>query len=354
MNNASGSTLAKVTFALVLFIAAAAGYLVVRERLRAERERADVAVGTSATDESSNPAASPRSNSPVPKPDYAPLRPRVETNVVRVMNPPQIVARTETRNDPLTVINPAARAQPAPAMPAVVVDDPAFVAGEGGGRGGVSVAGRVLLRGAPPPEKVITMDSACARLNAGPTTTRHYVVGPNGELADVFVYVKEGAPPAPPFPGAPLLEQIGCTYQPYILGVQTGQVFQVRNSDALLHSMHIITRVAGNRERTVGMPLKGMKTDLSFAKSELFIQLKCDVHPWEFAYVCVLDHRWFAVTDRKGNFSLPPGLPPGTYTVAAIHRRAGEQTRKVAVRPDGSADPIEFTLDVPDSLVTRQ
>ena len=65
------------------------------------------------------------------------------------------------------------------------------------------------------------------------------------------------------------------------------------------------------RLRMIGVTgTQGKTTTKVFEKPELFIKVKCDVHPWMFAYICVVDHPWFAVTDQKGNFTLPPGLPP--------------------------------------------
>ena len=70
-----------------------------------------------------------------------------------------------------------------------------------------------------------------------------------------------------------------------------------------------------------------------------------DVHPWMFAYVGVVDHSYFAVTDREGAFRLPAGLPAGNYTVAAYHRKAGELRQRIAVRPTMSKS-IDFDYEI--------
>ena len=353
MNNASGSVLQKVTFILVLLIAAAAGYLLVRERLRADQQSADAAAAVTAKTAPLAAAAPDRPAPPPEKPNYAPLRPRVETNVVRVLtNRPVSSPGTGDRLIVLTSSNAAETSVPIPVVGAARADG-AFAGITGGGAAGrtaASVTGRVLLRGTPPPEKVIALDPACGRLNTVPLTTRFYVAGEGGALADVFVYVKAGAPATgPPAGRGPLLDQSGCEYQPYIFGVQTGQTLNVRNSDSILHNVHSLTKNPGNRERNVAQPVKGMTTAFVFATPEVFVQFKCEVHPWMFAYVGVVAHPWFAVTDRNGNFALPAGLPPGQYTLAAIHRKAGELLQQINVSEDGAA-PVTFTLDVPDGL----
>jgi plastocyanin len=206
------------------------------------------------------------------------------------------------------------------------------------------ISGKVKLSGTPPPEKTITLDAVCGKLQANPITTRHYMVGNDQGLGDVFVYVKEGAKSTPSTQKGPVLDQVGCQYTPYVMGVQVGQKFDVQNSDPLLHNVHSMPKVAG-KERNVGQPVKGMKHEFVFEKPEVLVQFKCDVHPWMFAYVGVVDHPYFAITDKDGNFKIS-GLPAGTYTVEAFHRKAGTATEKLTVGADDKKT-ASFTLKVP-------
>lgn len=204
------------------------------------------------------------------------------------------------------------------------------------------LTGKVTLTGTPPPEKQIQLDPACGKLHSKPITTRHYVVGQGGGLANVFVYVKEGAKSTPaPAGKGPLLDQVGCEYTPYVMGVQAGQHFDVKNSDPLLHNVHSLPK--NNKERNIGQPVKGMTSDFVFDKPEVLVKFKCDVHPWMFAYVGVVDHPYFAVTDKDGNFKIS-GLPAGDYTIEAYHLKAGAKTEKVTVGAD--AKPVNFALEV--------
>src|SRR6185436_18804226 len=54
--------------------------------------------------------------------------------------------------------------------------------------GPASFVGRVTLRGEPPRETAIEMGPVCGALHKEPVTTRHYVVSPNGGLANVLVF----------------------------------------------------------------------------------------------------------------------------------------------------------------------
>ena len=87
-----------------------------------------------------------------------------------------------------------------------------------------------------------------------------------------------------------------------------------------------------------------MKSDFVFDKPEVLVKFKCDVHPWMFAYVGVVDHPYFAVTDKDGNYKIT-GLPAGDYTVEAVHLKAGSTTAKVKVGADDKKTQ-DFTLEV--------
>jgi hypothetical protein len=50
------------------------------------------------------------------------------------------------------------------------------------------------------------------------------------------------------------------------------------------------------------------------------------------AYVNVMSHPYFAVTGPDGKFEIK-NLPPGEYTLAAVHEKFDEQTIKVKVGP---------------------
>ncbi len=198
------------------------------------------------------------------------------------------------------------------------------------------ISGRLHLRGTPPPEKVLPIDPACAKLHPTPPTTHFYVVSGQGELADVFVYLKSGlegqsfAVPVQPV----VLNTIGCVYEPYILGLQARQILRVRNQGPLLHNVHPMPVVPGNKEVNKAQ-LPNEDLEFVFDQPELFIKFKCDVPSWMFAYVCVLDHPFFAVTDKAGAFALP-NVPPGKYVIEAVHRKAGVLTQEITLGPDGS------------------
>src|SRR6185436_14829424 len=162
------------------------------------------------------------------------------------------------------------------------------------------ITGKVTLKGTPKPEtKIEQLGAICGAANPQKdATTRHYVVGPGGGLANVFVYLKDAKPaPLPAGAPTPVLDQVGCMYEPFVFGVMVNQKFKIRNSDPLLHNVHATPKV--NKEFNFGQAVKGQENEKSFDQPEILVRLKCDVHPWMLSYAGVCDHPYFAVTDKE-------------------------------------------------------
>jgi len=202
-----------------------------------------------------------------------------------------------------------------------------------------TVKGVVLYAGAPVTNPKIKMgaDPYCETSNTAPVFDESTVVGPNGELENVFVYVKTGLEGQTfPTPEATVVfDQRNCTYHPHVFGIMTNQKLEILNSDATLHNVHAVP--VNSQEFNVGMPNQGMKISKSFKKSEIMVHIKCEVHPWMSAYAGVLDHPYFAVAGKGGTYELPK-LPAGTYTLEAWHEKLGTQTQEVTVGENGLAE----------------
>ncbi len=195
-----------------------------------------------------------------------------------------------------------------------------------------SLTGKATFKAAPPKRDAIKMnaDPVCAKENAGKTILKEDVIVNNGGLANVFVYVKEGfkgtPPPAPTT--AAVFDQHGCMYAPHVMGIRVGQPLKVLNSDPTLHNVNAQAKV--NSKFNKGMPTKGGSFEQKFTKPETMVKVKCDVHGWMNAYIGVLDHPFFAVTDGNGAFEIKD-LPDGEYTIEAWHEKLGTKTAKVKV-----------------------
>jgi plastocyanin len=209
-----------------------------------------------------------------------------------------------------------------------------------------TITGKITLKGTPPPETEIDMkaNAQCAVLHGEAVKTKRYVVGANGELANVFVYVKAGLGKTYDAPKtAVVLSQKGCLYEPYVSGIMVGQDLEIVNDDPFMHNVH--STPTANVEFNVAQPTQGMKMTKKFSKVEVPVRFKCDVHPWMFAYICVVENPFYAVTNAAGEFKIS-GLPAGEYTLEVWHLKAGMQTATVKVA-DGGAVTHDFALDVP-------
>ncbi|MBI3880116.1 MAG: carboxypeptidase regulatory-like domain-containing protein [Verrucomicrobia bacterium] len=246
-------------------------------------------------------------------------------------------------------------AESAPVTPPVTAPKQADFAGlaatQPGSPASPQIFGRVILRGTPPPEKPLPLDSNCGKLNANAAlTTRFYVTSADAGLADVFIHITSGIEgrsyanvPVP----APLIDQRGCQFYPQVIGVVAGTPLIVRNSDPLLHNVHFTPTVEGNGELNQAHLPRGPDKQFVWNQPEVFLRLKCDVHPWMFAYIGVESHPFFAVSDANGEFRIATLPPPGRYVIEAYHRKAGKVTQPIEVRA-GEPLRVDFELRVPD------
>jgi plastocyanin len=214
-----------------------------------------------------------------------------------------------------------------------------------------NITGKVTLKGTPPPEKVITQlkdDAQCGKLHTEPVSTRFYVVGAGGGLADTVVMLKGITGKSAGAAASPLtINQKGCEYIPYVAAAQTGQKIVVKNSDPMMHNVHPtpVNTAGGNKEDNKAQFPGGADLTFSFPATENFLRFKCDVHPWMFSYITVVDHPYFAVTDKDGHFKFPEGLPAGSYTIEAYHRKLGKQTQTITVGEEDSKT-LSFVMEV--------
>src|SRR6476469_5420499 len=216
--------------------------------------------------------------------------------------------------------------QPAAAPKAATITVDAATAG--------TVSGVVSLKGQAPKMKRLDMmaDPGCP---TGPQPAE-VVVAKDGKLANVFVYVKEGLPQGNfAVPGEPaVLDQKGCRYNPHMLGIMVGQPLKITNTDTADHNIHDMP--SNNPPFNESQSPTDKPVTKKFANPEMMIPVQCNQHPWMRAYINVMSHPYFAVGSPDGSFEIK-NLPPGEYTIAAVHERFGEQTMKVKVGPKENA-----------------
>ena len=196
---------------------------------------------------------------------------------------------------------------------------------------GAAVRGVVKFEGSVPKAKPVNMatDPSCAKQHSSPVFAQEIMADAKGDLQNVVVFIADGLgdrkfePPVQPV----TIDQKGCMYAPHVLAVQANQPLHVVNDDPTAHNIH--PTPANNREWNKAQP-PGTSLDESFAREEVAIPVRCNVHPWMHGYVAVFKHPYFAVTGKDGSFDLS-GLPPGTYTIKAWHEKLGTASQTVTI-----------------------
>ncbi len=202
--------------------------------------------------------------------------------------------------------------------------------------GTATIKGKITVPATQPVVRPIGMaaDPVCAAAHTKPVMPQGKIIFSDGSLPYAFVFIKEGikdkyAPPEKPLK----IDQTGCMYSPHVAGMICGQSLQIVNSDAVNHNIHALP--TKNNGFNFGQPKKGMiDNGRTFKNPEVMVQVKCDVHPWMSAYVGVLPHPFFNVTQKGGTYEIK-NVPAGKYKLAVWHE-------------EWSTKPTEFDIEVKD------
>jgi plastocyanin len=189
-----------------------------------------------------------------------------------------------------------------------------------------TIEGRILFTGnVPPPKKFLTTDGSVllhSDIVVHPKTKglRHVVV----VLEDAAVQPKvEKADPV-------LVDQRDMVFLPRVVAIQHGRVVRFENNDLFNHGVTAFSTVASDQFNVLvpaNQPLEHI-----FSQQKNPIQIGCVLHPWMRAWIYVVPHPWFAVSDADGKFKIDK-VPPGKHTLWLRHPDTGYQERhQVEVR----------------------
>ena len=208
---------------------------------------------------------------------------------------------------------------------------------------GAAVKGIVKFQGSVPKPSHIDMsaDPKCAQIHPAGATTEDIVADGNGGLENVVVYLSDGqgdrkfeTPQE-----AAVIEQKGCMYKPHVVALRANQELKIVNADPTTHNIHPAPN--NNREFNQTQP-PGLPLSATFAREEIAIPVKCNIHPWMRSYIAVFKHPYFAVTVKDGSFEIG-NLSPGTYTITAWHEKLGMTFQKITIG-ESETKTIEFVF----------
>jgi hypothetical protein len=198
-----------------------------------------------------------------------------------------------------------------------------------------TISGMIKLDGAAPRMRNINMaaEPNCAKANTGaPAMTQDVVVGNGGTLQNVLVYLKGDFSQYSVTPATnPIqIDQKGCQYTPHVVALMVNEPLEITNSDMTTHNIHPVPM--NNREWNESQPPGASPIKQSFAREEVAIPVKCNVHPWMKAYIAVIGNPYFKVTGTDGSYTIQ-NVPPGTYTLTAWQETYGAMEQSITVGP---------------------
>jgi hypothetical protein len=197
-----------------------------------------------------------------------------------------------------------------------------------------TLVGTISVEGAIPARKRIDMtaDAICLEINREPETED--VIVKDNRVRNTFVYLKSDVLQSFRFelPTSDVtLQHINCTYSPHVLAMRVGQTLRIVNADPTPHNTHPTPRY--NPEWNASQPQGAEALPKTFLRDEVLVPFKDNMHAWEKAYVAVLSHPFFAVSDDFGRFEIR-GVPPGTYKLVIWHEGFGTKQVEVTLVPN--------------------
>ncbi len=216
-------------------------------------------------------------------------------------------------------------------------------------KNGGSVSGTVLLKGSAPKPERIAVAKNPDTCGTEDRLIKWVEAGDKGGLQNMVVYlykVKKGKGWKNDS-GTYEIDQKNCDFNPWLRIVPKGSKLIVKNSDPVLHNIHIRELKGvkpGKRYRPVkktmfneGQPPGGgdINAEIKTRMKDNFVRINCEAHNFMFAWMFAADHPYVVQTSADGSFSIGD-IPAGKYKLRAWHPTLGLQQQKIKVTAGGS------------------
>ncbi|MGB8592216.1 MAG: carboxypeptidase regulatory-like domain-containing protein [Candidatus Acidiferrales bacterium] len=184
---------------------------------------------------------------------------------------------------------------------------------------GGTVSGVVKWTGERPKPLTLPIskdEATCDPDKAGARDLERLVIGPDGGVKNTVVYLRGlTSGKAWDLPEARRdLDQKQCRYLPHVLLVQEGTNINIKSSDPILHTVHMV----GVADYNLPFPMMDVTLSRPLRKAGI-VDLKCNAgHIWMNGVVFVVSDPYYAVTDENGEFRIS-NIPSGEYEIVAWH-----------------------------------
>lgn len=136
-----------------------------------------------------------------------------------------------------------------------------------------------------------------------------------------------------------LIDQRDMVFVPRVVAVQDGQKVRFENNDLVNHCVQSNSVTAENAFNVVTVPNQPYEHRFKTQKHPIVIG--CPIHAWMRAWIQVVPHAYFAVTDAHGAFRIDK-LPPGKYTLAFTHFDTGLKEKRTVEVGAGKTAVVEL------------
>lgn len=210
------------------------------------------------------------------------------------------------------------------------------------------LSGRFVYGAPPPATAKLNIDKDVEAFGSLGLVDETLLVGPDGGIANIIVYVRTDAVPVTPEATAAVKPTVeydnkGGRFQPRILPLWWDkQKLVLKNSDPVGHN--------SNYQPLGDTPINPLLTPNSSVeythgkKQNLPQPVGCNIHPWMKGYILPRDNPYFAVTGPDGKFEIK-SLPAGMDLEFQVwHEKAGY----LAAKPEWEKG--RFTMSLKDGV----
>jgi hypothetical protein len=229
-------------------------------------------------------------------------------------------------------------------------------AGAGGGpgtavatadpEGWATLKGKFAVEGNVPPRPALKVDKDEAVCAPGGKTVfdRDVVVGPNGELANVLIYLTTKTPDDPKWihesyeaaKNATVdFDQKNCFFLSRVFAMRSTQTMKILNSDPMSHNTNLAPK-GGAKPFNGNIPPGSSVLHAIGGEEPSAFPVACNVHPWMKAWMISRNNPYFAVTKADGTFEIA-NLPAGVDLEFRVWQENAQYLEKVTL--NGTATP---------------